>query len=40
MFLAFTYKLHKKHGGMCYTTKCDMMEDDLTGHALEGNPDG
>jgi hypothetical protein len=40
MFLAFTYKLHKKLGGMCYTTKFDMVEDGLKGRASEGNPDG
>jgi hypothetical protein len=40
MFLAFTYKLCKKQEGMCYTTKCDTVEDGLTGHASEGNPDG
>jgi hypothetical protein len=40
MFLAFTYKLHKKQGGMCYTTKCDMVEDGLTECASEGNPGG
>jgi hypothetical protein len=38
MFLACTYKLRKKQGGMCYTTKCDMVEDDLTECASEGNP--
>jgi uncharacterized protein involved in cysteine biosynthesis len=27
-------------GGMCYTTKCDMVEDGLTGLASEDNPDG
>jgi hypothetical protein len=27
-------------GGMCYTTKCDTVEDGLTGRALEGNSDG
>jgi hypothetical protein len=36
MFLDFTYKLCKKQGGMCYTTKCDTVEDGLTGHASEG----
>jgi hypothetical protein len=25
---------------MCYTTKCDMVEDGLMGHVSEGNPDG
>jgi hypothetical protein len=35
MFRAFTYKLHKKHRGMCYTTKCDMVENDLMGRALK-----
>jgi hypothetical protein len=35
MFIAFTYKLRKKQGGMCYTTKCDMMEDGLIEHASE-----
>jgi hypothetical protein len=30
MFLAFTYKLHKKQGGMCYTRKCDTVKDGLT----------
>jgi hypothetical protein len=39
MSLAFT-KLHKKQGGMCYSTKCGTVEDGLTGHASEGNPDG
>jgi hypothetical protein len=38
MFLAFTYKLHKKQGGMCYTTKYDTVEDGLMDHASEGNP--
>jgi hypothetical protein len=36
-FLAFTYKLRKKQGGMCYTTKCDTIEDGLTERASEGN---
>jgi hypothetical protein len=40
MFLAFTYKLCKKKGGMCYTTKCDRVEDGLTERASEGNPGG
>jgi hypothetical protein len=40
MFLAFTYKLHKKQGGMRYTTKYDMVEDGLIEHASEGNPGG
>jgi hypothetical protein len=40
MFLAFTYKLHKKLGGMCYTTECDMVEEDLMERASEGNPGG
>jgi hypothetical protein len=40
MFLAFTYKLCKKQGGMCCTTKCDTVEDGLTKCALEGNPGG
>jgi hypothetical protein len=31
-------KLRKKQGGMCYTTKCDMVEDGLTERASEGNP--
>jgi hypothetical protein len=30
IFLAFTYKLHKKQGGMCYTIKCDTVENGLT----------
>jgi hypothetical protein len=34
MFLAFTYKLCKKQGGMCYTTKCDTVME----HTSEGNP--
>jgi hypothetical protein len=38
MFLACTYKLRKKQGGMCYTTKCDMVEDDFMECASEGNP--
>jgi hypothetical protein len=38
MFLAFTYKLCKKQGGMRYTTKCDMVEDGLTECASQGNP--
>jgi hypothetical protein len=38
MFLSFTYKLCKKQGGMCYTTKYDTVEDGLAEHALEGNP--
>jgi hypothetical protein len=40
MILAFTYKLCKKQGGMCYTTKCDMVEDGLMERASEGNPGG
>jgi hypothetical protein len=40
MFLAFTYKLRKKHGGMCYTTKCDTMEDGLMERASVGNLGG
>jgi hypothetical protein len=40
MFLAFTYKLCKKQGGMCYTTKYDTVEDDLTERASKGNPGG
>jgi hypothetical protein len=40
MFLAFTYKLHKKQGGMCYTTKCDTVEDGLMECASEGNTGG
>jgi hypothetical protein len=40
MFLPVTYKLRKKQGGMCYTTKCDTMEDGLTERASEGNPGG
>jgi hypothetical protein len=38
MFLAFTYKLRKQQGGMCYITKCDTVEDGLTECASEGNP--
>jgi hypothetical protein len=38
MFLSFTYKLCKKQGGMCYTTKYDTVEDGLAEHASEGNP--
>jgi hypothetical protein len=30
----------RNRGGMCYSTKCDTVEDGLTGHASEGNPDG
>jgi hypothetical protein len=40
MFLTFTYKLCKKHGGMCYTTKCDMVEDGLMERVSEGNLGG
>jgi hypothetical protein len=40
LFHAFTYKLCKKQGGMCYTTKCDTVEDDLMECASEGNPGG
>jgi hypothetical protein len=40
MFLAFTNKLHNKQGGMCYTTKCDMVQDGLTERASEGTPRG
>jgi hypothetical protein len=40
LFLAFTYKLRNKHGGMCYTTKCDMVENGLMECASEGNPAG
>jgi hypothetical protein len=25
---------------LCYTTKCDMVEDGFTEHASEGNPKG
>jgi hypothetical protein len=38
MFLAFTYKLCKKHGDMCYITKCDTVQDGLMERALEANP--
>jgi hypothetical protein len=38
MFLTFTYKLRKKQGGMCYTTKCVTVEDGLMECASEGNP--
>jgi hypothetical protein len=38
MFLAFTYKLCKKQGGICYTIKCVTMDDGLIERALEGNP--
>jgi hypothetical protein len=38
MFLAFTYKLHKKQGSMCYTIKCETVEDGLTKYASESNP--
>jgi hypothetical protein len=27
-------------GGMCYTTKCDTVEDGLTERVSEGNPNG
>jgi hypothetical protein len=40
MFLTFTYKLRKKQGGMCYTTKYDTVEDGLTKCASEGNLGG
>jgi hypothetical protein len=40
MFLAFTNKLCKKLGKMCYTTKCDTVENGLTEHASEGNQAG
>jgi hypothetical protein len=40
MFLAFTYKLRKKQGCMCYTPKCDTVEDGLIECASEGNPGG
>jgi hypothetical protein len=40
MFLAFTNKLHKKQGGMCYTTKCDTVEDGLMERASVGNLGG
>jgi hypothetical protein len=40
MFLAFTSKLCKKQGGMCYTTKCDTVEDGLTERASKGNLGG
>jgi hypothetical protein len=40
MFLAFTYKLRKKQGGKCYTTKCDTVENSLMKHASEGNLGG
>jgi hypothetical protein len=38
MFLAFTYKLCKKQGGMCSITKCYTVEDGLAECASEGNP--
>jgi hypothetical protein len=38
MFSAFTYKLHEKQGGMCYTTICDTVEDGLMECASEGSP--
>jgi hypothetical protein len=40
MFLPFMYKLHKKQGGMCYTTKCNMVVHDLMKRASEGNLGG
>jgi hypothetical protein len=40
MFLAFTYKLHKKQDGMCSITKCYTVEDGLMECASEGNPAG
>jgi hypothetical protein len=40
IFIAFIYKLCKKYGGMCYITKCDMVEDGLTEIASDGNPGG
>jgi hypothetical protein len=30
----------RNRGGMCYTRKCDTVEDGLMGHVSEGNPDG
>jgi hypothetical protein len=29
-----------RNRGMCYTTKCDTVEDGLIDHASEGNPGG
>jgi hypothetical protein len=30
----------RNRGGMCYTKKCDMVEEGLMGRVSEGNPDG
>jgi hypothetical protein len=30
----------RMEAAQCYTTKCDMVENGLTGHASKGNPDG
>jgi hypothetical protein len=39
-FLLHISYARNRGGGMCYTTKCDTVEDGLTGRALEGNSDG
>jgi hypothetical protein len=36
----FYIQVTQEIGGMCYTTKCDVVEDGLTGRASEGNPRG
>jgi hypothetical protein len=39
-FLLLHTSYARNRGSMCYTTKYDTVEDGLTGHVLEGNPDG
>jgi hypothetical protein len=39
-FLLLHTSYVRKKGDMCYTTKCDTVEDGLTECASEGNPVG
>jgi hypothetical protein len=39
-FLLLHTSYARNRWAMCYTTKCDMVEDGLMGRASEGNPDG
>jgi hypothetical protein len=36
----FYIHVTQETGGMCYTTKCDTVEDGLPERGLEGNPGG
>jgi hypothetical protein len=36
----FYIQVMQEIGGICYTTKCDIVEDGLMEYASEGNPGG